>query len=235
METDVVHWLASDNGYNVLVAVFTLLILGGMGFPIPEDIPILLGGVAAAKSIVSCQSIFIVSYLGVILADQIVFLIGRLFGTRLLAAGTKSPFFPSITPERVIEVREGLRKRRLLVIFISRHLFPIRSVTFITAGALKIPFWEFLFADALAALVSVSAILWLGYILGNTLTPEAVQHIAEQAHIYIFALAILICLGVWLNYSLKTKRRAATAEPDQAPLETANVTSLKEPQSRVKP
>lgn len=199
MNPEVLQWLASDNGQVVHITVFMLLVVGGLGFPVPEDIPILLGGVAAANNIVSYQSIFLICYLGVMLGDQIMFFIGHRYGQRILSAGTKSPFFPSITEDKVNEVREGLRKRRLLYIFIARHLFPIRSVTFVVAGALHIPFVEFFIADAFAAFISVGVMVGLGALLGETLSAETITHLAKQAHYYIIGIVVLLALGYLMN------------------------------------
>lgn len=208
MYTEIYEWLASDNGYNMHWAVLTALILGGLGVPIPEDIPLVFGGMAAAKQIVSFQAIFLTCYLGVILADQLVFCAGFLFGGWLLDKGTDSPLFPQLTEERLSEVKEGLRKNRLLYIFISRHLFPIRSVTFLAAGALRVPFLEFLLADAMAALVSVSIMVWLGYFLafffGDALTLEAINGVVHRIHLYIIG---LIALSIIIYFSVRWYRR----------------------------
>ena len=206
MNTDVfLTWIASDNGLVVHLGILALLLLGGLGFPIPEDVPILLAGVAASKEIVHLKLVWLTCYGGVLLADQIIYWIGYFFGRRLLDAGTRSPFFPSFTEEKVDEVREGLRKKRLAIIFIGRHLFPVRSVTFLTAGALRIPYLEFLLADAFAALISVTIVLALGYYLGATITPEVISHVLQQAHIYLAALVVLT--AAW--YYFKLKRRSA--------------------------
>ena len=132
------------------------------------------------------------------------FLLGYYFGQRLLTAGTKSRFFPAITEERVEEVRNGLRRRRLLYIFIGRHLFPVRSVTFLTAGALRIPFLEFFISDAIAALVSVSIVLGLGYYIGESLSPEILRHLIQRAHFYILlAVAISAVFYFWRKHRKK--------------------------------
>ncbi len=212
MEAEFLSWLASDNGQAVHVAVMLMLLLGGLGFPIPEDIPILLSGVAASKGIVHPHFIFITCYVGVLLADQIVFLIGYLFGPRMLSAGTRSRFFPSITESRVEEIRIGLRKRRLLYIFVGRHLFPVRSVTFLTAGALRIPYLEFLFADALAALISVTVVIGIGYYLGEQLSPEVVHHLVSEAHYYITGAVILILLVCFFRYWYRSARKSREAK-----------------------
>ena len=194
---DFISWLSSDNGLAVHAGIFIMLILGGFGFPIPEDIPIILGGVAASKNIVDLRAVFLVCYLGVLLSDQVMFLGGYWFGPKLMSAGSKMPMFRHVTPERMDEIRDGLLRRQLFYIFLARHLFPLRSVTFLTAGALRVPFFEFFLADAFAGLVSVSIILGLGYLLGERLTPPVVQHLVDRAHYYIL-LFVLLCTVGWL-------------------------------------
>ncbi|MCB0323237.1 MAG: DedA family protein [Bdellovibrionales bacterium] len=220
VEQELMSWLASDNGLVVHLTIFVLLILGGFGFPIPEDIPILLGGVAGAKGIVALPAVFATCYAGVLLADQVVFCIGYFFGQRILSAGTNSRFLPSITPERIQEVREGLRKRRLLYIFVGRHLFPVRSVTFLTAGALRIPYWEFLIADALAALISVSIVLGVGYYLGEQLTPEVVSHIVHDLHYYITGLVALSLVVLLVRHWVRRKKRLSAFTPSEMAVTT---------------
>ena len=209
-------WLASDDGLAVHLAVFIALILGGLGFPIPEDIPLLLAGVAAGKSIVSLRGIWLTAYSGVLLADQVLYWAGYFFGKRLLDAGTRSPFFSAITDEKVEKVRDGLRKRRLVIIFIGRHLFPVRSVTFLCAGALHVPYLEFLFADALAALISVSIVVGLGYWLGERLDAEVMEHFLHQAHIYILILVLFSLAYWWVRRKKKKKAKLAISEAARA-------------------
>lgn len=206
MDTEIYKWLATDDGFAFQLVIFGLLFLGGLGFPIPEDIPLVLSGVATAHRIVPLHSISIVCYAGVMIGDQMMFFFGHRFGHRLLNAGTNSTFFPHITSDKVNEIREGLRKRRLLYIFIGRHLFPIRSVTFITAGALRIPFLEFFIADALAGLVSVTLMIALGYWLGQSLKMETVEKMAHEANFLILVIVILGIVALAAYWFYRRKR-----------------------------
>lgn len=196
--------------------VFIFLILGGLGFPIPEEFPLIIGGMAAASATASIQLMFVVCYLGVLIGDQTMYLFGRLFGHKLLRAGTKSSLFPSITEERVNEVREGLRKKRLLYLFIGRHFFFLRSVTFLVAGSLRVPFFEFLAADAAAALCSVGIFVGLGYFVGNQIAPEVITKIAHQATFY---LVIALCLGavVYLLFVKPAQQKQALVKDEADP------------------
>jgi len=202
------QWLASEHGLGLHITLFSMLILGGFGFPIPEDVPLVLAGVAAAQGVVSFKAIFLTCYVGVILADQIIYFIGYLFGKRLLLAGTRSAFFPSITTERVDRIRDGLRRRRLLYILLGRHLFPVRTATFLVAGTVGIPYLEFLIADAFAALLSVSLVMLLGFWLGGQLSPEVISHFIHQSNYYI-AVFIILCLMTYFPARHVKRRRSA--------------------------
>ncbi len=207
MENEFFSWLGSENSAVVHAGILILLVLGGLGFPIPEDIPLILAGVLGNKGIVALQAVFVTCYLGVLIGDQTMYFFGHYFGHKLLNAGTRSRFFPAITEEKVNEIRDGLRRRRLLYIFVGRHLFPIRSMTFITAGALRVPFWEFLLADGAAALISVTVMIGIGYLLGSTLPPEAVTHFAESVHWYVAGIVLVMCLACFVGSRISAGRR----------------------------
>ena len=196
-EENINELIDSENAYDVHLGIVILLVLGALGFPVPEDIPIILAGIAAAQKIVSTQGIFLTCYVSVVIADIFIFMVGWLFGQKLLKAGTKSRFLPVVTEDKVETIREGLRKRRLLYIFIARHLFAVRTLTFLISGALRIPISEFIIADAIAALISVSLMMGLGYFLGETLTPEVINHLVSQASLYLLA-AVVIVAAIYL-------------------------------------
>jgi len=200
-------WLVSEHGLGVHITLFSMLVLGGFGFPIPEDIPLILGGVAASQDVVSFKAILLTCYVGVVLADQIIYLFGYFFGQKLISAGTRSDLFPSITEERVERVRSGLRRRRFVYILIGRHVFPLRTATFLVAGSLAIPYLEFLIADALAALVSVAIVTSLGYWLGGQLSPEMIRHLIHESNYYIVGIAIFCAILYFISLNIKRYRR----------------------------
>ena len=99
-------------------------------------------------------------------------------------------------------MKNGLRKNRFLYIFLGRHLFPLRTATFLTAGALRIPFAEFFVADILAALISVTIMLAIGFWLGEIIPPEVWSEILQRLHIYI-AIILVLCGAVYYYKSQK--------------------------------
>lgn len=203
MEHSIEAWLQAD-GFNFAITLFGLLLLGGFGFPVPEDIPLILAGVGILRNMITPYGAFISCYAGVIVSDLILYGFGFIFGNPILNAGTKSHLIPAMTEDRVNKIREGLRKRRLLYIFIGRHLFPVRTVTFVSAGALRIPILEFIITDSVAALVSVTIMISLGYFLGEQVSPSVMDEVLKRLH---YVIIVLVALGLicWIGPKLYKK------------------------------
>lgn len=153
-------FLELQNPAIVHAVLFLLLIAGAVGFPIPEDIPLILGGIASHRGNITPLTTFFVCYSGVIIGDMIVFLIGRTLGPSLFE---KKWFKARMSKRRMRRLKLRLEKRSLLMIFIARHLFYLRTMTFLTCGAVKMRASRFVFADSIAALISVPIMIWIGF------------------------------------------------------------------------
>jgi membrane protein DedA with SNARE-associated domain len=165
----------------------------------PEDIPLVLAGIAISKEVVYPPYILLICYLGVIFSDQVLFLIGYYFGNKLLSmeADPNSAISSFIAEERVNKIRDGLRRKRFLYIFIGRHFFPVRTATFLIAGSLRMPFLEFFISDLLAGFISVSLIVFLGWLIGQQLLDEEVfKHLSREFPLYITAIIFLMLTPV---------------------------------------
>ena len=152
------------------------------------------------------------------------YMLGYFFGHRILDFGTKSPYLPAVTEQRVNEVREGLRKRRLVYLFVGRHLFVLRSVTFVVAGSLRVPFIEFFLADAIAALFSVTLFMGLGYALAGVVEPEIMSSIAHQLNLIVCA--ILVITGAIFYF--RRRRLQRTPQVAHVPSDSEPVKSTAE-------
>lgn len=215
LENEVFNWLSNDSGFGTYLSVFIMLILGGIGFPIPEDIPLVLAGIAISKNVVSLPRMFLICYIGVIIADQILYALGYFFGNKVLnkISNPEGTWCSFVTEERLNRIRDGLRKKRFLYILLGRHLFPIRTATFLAAGTLRIPFVEFLLSDMLAALISVSLVMFLGWLIGwQLLDPKVFEHISREFPLYVLGIIVVFSLpGTYRRYkywNICRKRRA---------------------------
>lgn len=147
--------------YSYWAVLFVLLICG-MGVPIPEDITLVTGGVVAGlyPEQVNVHLIFLVSLFGVLAGDGMMFLLGRIYGERVL---TFKPVAKLLTPQRFEAVQKKFDQYGNWVLFVARFMPGLRSPIFIVAGMSGISYWRFLLADGLAALISVPVWVYLGY------------------------------------------------------------------------
>lgn len=186
-----------------------MLMGGAVGLPIPEDLPLILAGIVIQSGNAPFAVVFFVCYSAIILGDLIVFSIGRKFGPRLFA----QPWFRKLLSRRNISnIRLGLERRSLLMIFIARHLFYMRTVTFLTCGAVKMRLARFMIADAVAALVSVPVMISVGYFAAEHYE-TVMQRTREVALI-----APIVLLAIYLMYRKLKKEKAATLSPSSVQL-----------------
>jgi len=176
-------------GFVLYIIIFLALMGGAIGLPIPEDVPLIAAGILVQLEQAKLEIIVPVCYFGILLGDVTIFLIGRKLGPTLFS---KKWFRKRLPPHRLRRFRIGLEKRSLATIFLARHLFYLRTVTFLTCGAVKMKLSRFLIADAIAALISVPIMISVGYFAAEHY--EQVKKNFHQAAIFILALLILFAV-----------------------------------------
>jgi membrane protein DedA with SNARE-associated domain len=137
--------LAPSAIYDTLAGI---LLLCGLGLPIPEDVSLISAGYLAHLGIVHVHTVLLVCFASVLGGDCIAFTLGRLFGSRLLDSRLARRVF---RPRKQIRVRAYFRKFGSKVIFIARFLPGLRFSIFLSAGTLRVRPSVFLTYDALAA------------------------------------------------------------------------------------
>ncbi len=198
---DLNQWLLMQSDTMVYAVLFGLLLTGAIGFP-PEDFTLILAGITYHQGKGSLQVLFVLCYAGTVLGDFFIYAVGRWFGNTLFS---KEWFKRRVRPGRIKITRNGLEKRSISMIFVARHLFYLRTVTFATCGAVKMKFLRFVFADCISAIVSVPLMLFLGY--------QASEHydtvIDFLSRAKLFSKLILV-VGVFVVlYIIYKKRRDA--------------------------
>jgi membrane protein DedA with SNARE-associated domain len=193
--------LAPSAIYDTLVAI---LLLCGLGLPIPEDVSLISAGYLAHLGILNVHKVFLVCFAAVLGGDCLAFTLGRLFGSRLLDSRLAQRFFQ---PRKQIRVRAYFRKFGSKVIFIARFLPGLRFSIFLSAGTLRVRPSIFLIYDALAALVSVPALVYLAWIFG-----EHIDHVVSWARRSEYGiLIVVVAVVVWFAVKMLRKRRRETA------------------------
>lgn len=198
-----IEWLLGLEGVIIYVILFLSLVGGAFGAPIPEDLPLVIGGVLINRGTANMHLVFLVCYTAIILGDLIIFLIGRRFGPSLFSKPWVKKRMP---PARIRKMKLDLEKRSLLMIFLARHLFYLRTITFLACGAVKMRIERFLIADACAAMVSVPFMLALGYFAAEQF--QRALTIFKRVE-YVLLVLTVILVG-WLFY--RYRRRKVTRD-----------------------
>ena len=192
----------TDYGY---LAVFSCLLLCGLGVPVPEDITLVAGGVISGLyPEVNQHIMFVVGILGVLVGDSTMFLGGRIFGYRIQRL---KMFRKILSPHRFSQIQQKFKQYGLGVLFVARFLPGLRSPIFLAAGmSRRIPYHVFILMDGFAALISVPVWGYLGYFFADSrdLLMSYVHDV--QSVIYLcLGIVIIICLAIWLKKKIKAK------------------------------
>jgi membrane protein DedA with SNARE-associated domain len=216
----------STSGVFAYAVVFGILILCGLGVPVPEDVSLILGGYLVFKGKADLWLMMTTGYLGIILGDSLVFFAGRRIGTRV---GQSGGFFSRIvTPERRVRVEGLFAKHGEKIVMIARFMPGVRAVTYFTAGSAKMKYSHFAFFDSVAALVSAPVFIYLGYWFGGELDSliKAVRNGQIRVLVGIGVAIALYLLGKALLNRWRAKRNPA---PPVAAASGPGVTPIAQP------
>jgi membrane protein DedA with SNARE-associated domain len=189
----VLDFILTTNGWVAYITVFGLLLAGAFGLPVPEDLALIGAGVLIHFGRAHYLIMGVICYVGIIVGDVIIYRLGYAAGPTLFR---KRWFRRLVTASRIQSIRAGLEKRTFSSIFIARHLFYLRTASFLICGAVRINFTKFLICDLIAALITAPLMLFIGYLFG-----EHVGVILEWLNqIKVTLLVFGIFAGVYLTY-----------------------------------
>jgi len=172
-------------------AMFTMLMLGIVGLPMPDEVLLLLAGQLAWQKVFRLPLVLGIGFCGAACGITMSFTIGRLVGLAVLKRGK----FWRLKPEHLQKVRYWLGRWGKWTFLFGYYLPGFRHAVALVAGASRWPLRDFMpFAYSGAAIWSASFIL-LGYFFGH----EALR-LAPVVHRYmeyvIAAAAALFAAGV---------------------------------------
>lgn len=190
LDDQVLQWVARG-GYPVL---FGLLFACGLGLPLPEDIPLLGAGFAIALGKLNFPLAAVCAWCGIIGGDCVLYHLGKRFGLEV----TKVPLIGRhLTLSRILWVEHRFKRWGVWVVAVGRLFAGIRGAMVVCAGAIRFPFWQFLIADGLAAIVSGGAFIALGFAFGKKMD-ELREHVAQgKRFLLLGAVAVAAAVGIW--------------------------------------
>src|SRR5439155_22942336 len=158
---DTVQRFVHAGGYYV---IFGLLFACGLGLPLPEDIPLILGGYFAATGHLHLATVAIIAWFGIIGGDCVLYSLGKKYGLNI----TRIPFIGKhVTREGIVKAEVLFDRWGIWVVGVGRMLAGIRGLMVVAAGTIRYNFVKFIIADGLGAIVSGGCFLLLGYWAGK--------------------------------------------------------------------
>jgi membrane protein DedA with SNARE-associated domain len=198
------------------VGIALILVLGGLGLPIPEEAPIILAAVLTRNNQMSGPMAVVSCLLGVLLGDFLVYFLGFFYGEKVLR-------FPLtrrlLTRQREAQIKGYFHRHGFKILVSGRFVPGFRTAAYLTAGILKLPALKLLLTDLVAATLSTSLMFGLGLLFAHQIQ-KGIREVQQW-------LTVLAALGVagWLLYRYyRAQRRAGlpigppVMEADDVPL-----------------
>jgi membrane protein DedA with SNARE-associated domain len=193
-------------------AVCTLFLMCSFGFPLPEEVVIISVGILAYMAGhpeqfpppepglkgIGVTDAAIVTFLGVLISDLVVFLLGRKYGPKLM----KFPLIKKlITPEAMKKIEHWTSKYGMWASGVFRFLPGVRFPGFWTCGMAGLPLWKFILVDGGAALLSVPTQVLLVSYYG-----ESILVFIKKVKVIIFFIVLFIILLVGIRKFMHFRR-----------------------------
>lgn len=160
-----------------------------IGFVLPGETAVLIAGVVASKGHVNVVSICALVVAAAIAGDSVGYLIGRLYGDRLLT-------LPLLRTRReaIDRAMEGLRRRGPLYVFVGRFTAFLRAVMPGLAGMSRLHYRRFLIANVAGAVLWGIGYTLLGYFAGTAL--NSIERASGWVGIGVLVVVIAIIAGL---------------------------------------
>jgi membrane protein DedA with SNARE-associated domain len=203
-----VDLILSSHGLVAYLVVFGVLVASSLGLPVPEDLTLIVAGIISNHEQVNLWLMAGICYLGILAGDLLIYRVGWLAGPALFR---KKWFRRHLTTKRLHLIRENLHKRTILTILVARHLFYIRTATFLMCGAVRLPFARFFLIDACAALITVPVMMGIGFLFAHHY--ELIMAYMRQIKIGLVVVGVILLTYVVIRY----RRKSTDPEDDDDP------------------
>jgi membrane protein DedA with SNARE-associated domain len=203
--------LSSMDALGVYATGFAVIVVCGLGLPLPEDITLLTMGYltylpmpdGSPRPHASVLLATLAGFVGCMGGDGVMFAIGRRYGMGIIG---RRPFCWLLTPTRIERARKVMDHHGPKILFAARFMPGIRSVGYFTAGSLGTPYLRFLCYDGLAAMISVPFFVFAGWYWGSNIE-WAIAQVRHAEH-GMLALIAVVTLIIVLK-AVRARRRDA--------------------------
>ena len=174
-----------------------------LGFVLPGEAAVVLGGVLASRGHVSLVLLVLVVVIAAVLGPLVGYEIGRRMGDRLFATRVLRRI-----PGGVARARSTLQARGGLGVLIGRFVAILRALVPAAAGAARVPYRTFLFFN------TVGGIIWgVGYCLLGYLAGSAYVVVEKRVGTGLAVVVAALVLAVAATWAVRRHRAAGGGQP----------------------
>ena len=191
------HW-----GY---FAIFVAVILGNIGFPVPEETILALGGYMAQRGALRVDIVMTIGIVSAVTGDGIGYWLGRRYGRRAIERYGQ---WVHITPARLDKVCAFVARQGAWAVFCARFVAGLRFLAGPLAGATGLRPLAFAAGNVLGACLFVPIVVGLGYLFGRTFGDDIERLVRRVEHV---ALGVALVLPLVLVIARVVRARRVSA------------------------
>jgi membrane protein DedA with SNARE-associated domain len=189
--------LVAHLGY---LGIALILILGGLGLPIPEEAPVILAGVLSRNGKLVPILAFATCLIGVLIGDFVVYFLGYYHGEKVLSLPVTRRL---LTRGREAQIKGYFHRHGFKILILGRFAAGFRTAAYLTAGILKLPPLKLFLTDLVAAALSTSLMFGLAFVFAQRIE-SGIREVQQW-----FTVALGLGLVAWLSYRFYKGRKRA--------------------------
>ena len=193
------------------VAIVAYLVVGlvigveSMGVPLPGETTLIAAALLASQGDLKLEFVIGAAAAGAIIGDSLGYYIGRKAGRGLFDRLGRR--FHHFSEERIVRAEKYFHRYGVWTVFFGRFVALLRIFAGPMAGVLRMPYPQFLAANAAGGIAWATTIGLVAYKIGDN-----ADKLFGQLSVWALVVLALAAVAAWSFY--KIKRRATTAEPE---------------------
>jgi membrane-associated protein len=195
MLSDTILQLVEQYGYMIFFLAFGL---GPFGFPVPNEVTILTGGILVDNGVLNPWMTYVCILVGLLTAVTVGYFLGRLVGTKVLTRLTKK----KKSNRHVLRAQQIFNKYGDIALCLGLFVPVVRYLMPVIAGTSGIGYKKF------ALLTYSTAIMWTaGFFTLGAFYGERIPSLLQSANVMAIGISVLI-VALLVFFFEKLKRRS---------------------------
>jgi membrane protein DedA with SNARE-associated domain len=169
---------------------------------------VIFAAIAAQRGLLNIGELFLAAWGGSMFGDQIFFLAGRYYGSRILRR------FPTLQP-KLAPVFQALEKYATGFILSYRFMYGVRNISGLAVGMSSLCWRRFALINAVAAFLWAMAFCGGGYLFGDVIERAAgtgEDEVGMQLHTFTLAILMAFVAIVGVRLWVAKRRRAKNSK-----------------------